>query len=276
MYSLPILIKLGDLEIRKVIKTSEMSIEKFFDIISEIIDRLPQMVDSLNKLAAFEGYENDLQNVADLKRLLVRIGYNRLTASIDEIIHVSKDEDMALAIPFVKTVLDGINWLFPRLLLARVQEGSKPNAGSSMQSEYDLALKQLQREEETRKLKILAIDDMLFILQTIAQVLGKEYKIYKLTNPTMLETTLQYITPELFLLDCDMPQRSGFDLVPAIRSYEEHKTTPIIFLTSTGTADNIATAIKLGACDYIVKPFQADLLRQKIAANIARKIYIEK
>jgi PleD family two-component response regulator len=132
-------------------------------------------------------------------------------------------------------------------------------------------MRQLYKDELARKLKILAIDDMLFILQTISQVLSKEYKIYKLTNPTMLETTLQYITPELFLLDCDMPQRSGFDLVPAIRSYDEHKTTPIIFLTSTGTADNISAAIKLGACDYIVKPFQADLLRQKVSANIVRK-----
>jgi two-component system chemotaxis response regulator CheY len=87
----------------------------------------------------------------------------------------------------------------------------------------------------------------------------------------MLEEALQYVTPELFLLDCDMPQRSGFDLVPVIRSYAVHKTTPIIFLTSTGTADNISTAIKLGACDYVVKPFQADMLRQKVATNIVRK-----
>jgi two-component system chemotaxis response regulator CheY len=72
-----------------------------------------------------------------------------------------------------------------------------------------------------------------------------------------------------------MPQRNGFDLVPVIRSYEEHKTTPIIFLTSTGTADNISAAVKLGACDYVVKPFQADLLRQKVAANIIRKKQFE-
>jgi CheY-like chemotaxis protein len=271
MYSLPILIKQGDLEVKKVSESSDMPIEKYYDMISELIARMPQMVESLNKLTAFDGSEDDLRNLADLKKLLGRIGYNRLTASIDEIIHACKDEDMALAIPFVKIALDGINWLFPRLLLARVQAESKPYDGLSIQSEYNLALRQLYKDELSRKLKILAIDDMLFILQTIAQVLSKEYNVYKLTNPTMLETTLQYIKPELFLLDCDMPQRSGFDLVPAIRSYEIHKTTPIIFLTSTGTADNISAAIKLGACDYIVKPFQADLLRQKVAANIVRK-----
>jgi CheY-like chemotaxis protein len=271
MYSLPTLIKLGDLDIQKLHETTDMPIEKFYDLVSEVIARAPQMVDSLNKLAASDGTEDDVHNLADLKKLLGRIGYNRITAAIDEIIHASKDEDMALAIPFVKIALDGINWLFPRLLLSRIQGGSQTYNELTLQSEYKLAVRQLYKDELSRRLKILAIDDMLFILQTISQVLSKDYKVYKLTNPTMLETTLQYIQPELFLLDCDMPQRSGFDLVPAIRNYEIHKTTPIIFLTSTGTADNISAAIKLGACDYIVKPFQADLLRQKVAANIARK-----
>jgi PleD family two-component response regulator len=185
---------------------------------------------------------------------------------------------MALAIPFVKTVIEGFTWFFSRLLMARIPPGANPTptpVGLTLQSEVKVALRQLHQEEIARKLRIMAIDDMLFILQTISQVLSKEYKVYKLTNPTMLEEALQHITPELFLLDCDMPQRNGFDLVPAIRSYEEHKTTPIIFLTSTGTADNISAAVKLGACDYVVKPFQADLLRQKVAANIVRKKQFE-
>jgi CheY-like chemotaxis protein len=270
-YSLPILMKLGDLDIPKMAETSDMAIEKFFDLLSEITVRAPQMLDSLNKIATFDGNENDIQNIADLKKNLGRIGYNRLTAPIDEVIRACKDEDMALVIPFIRIVIDGFNWIFSRLLIAQMPAGSKPSAGGSLQSELKAALKKLQQEESDRKLKILAIDDMMFILQTITQVLGKEYRVYKLTNPTMLEATLQYVKPELFLLDFDMPQRNGFDLIPVIRNFEEHKKTPIIFLTSTGTADNISTAVKLGACDYVVKPFQADLLRQKVAANIVRK-----
>jgi PleD family two-component response regulator len=184
---------------------------------------------------------------------------------------------MALAIPFVQTVLDRLNFIFPRLLISKTQPGSKPpGSGLPLQSEVKLALRQLRQEDLSRKLKILAIDDMLFILQTISQVLSKEYKVHKLINPTMLEDALKYVTPELFLLDCDMPQRSGFDLVPIIRTYEAHRTTPIIFLTSTGTADNISAAIKLGASDYVVKPFQAEMLRQKVASNIVRKNNFEK
>jgi len=112
---------------------------------------------------------------------------------------------------------------------------------------------------------------MTFMLDTISNILNKEYEVYKLTNPTLLEAALQYITPELFLLDYDMPHRNGFELVPVIRSYHEHQNTPIIFITSIDRAVNIATAIKLGACEYILKPFQADLLLEKVAQHIRRK-----
>jgi DNA-binding response OmpR family regulator len=92
-----------------------------------------------------------------------------------------------------------------------------------------------------------------------------------MTDPTKLEKFLQQITPELFLLDYNMPVLSGFDLIPIIRNFEEHKNTPIIFLTSMGTQTNVATAFKLGACDFIVKPFQGLQLREKIKKHIVRK-----
>jgi CheY-like chemotaxis protein len=271
-FNLATLLKLNDLDVRKITAATNMPVEKYFNMLSEFIDRAPQMIDSLNKIAAFEDIEESLKNLEQLRKSLTRLGYHKLSAPIGEIIQASKDEDMALAIPFVEAVFEGFSYLFSRLITAQIPEGApNPYEGLSLESALDLTIKELSGAESSRKLRILAIDDMLFILQTISQVLGKEYRIYKLTNPTMLEDALQYVTPELFLLDCDMPQRSGFDLVPVIRSFELHKTTPIIFLTSTGTADNISAAIKLGAADYVVKPFQAGLLRQKVAANIVRK-----
>jgi PleD family two-component response regulator len=141
----------------------------------------------------------------------------------------------------------------------------------TLRDAHKQAFDEVIREESSRKLKILAVDDMLFMLNTVSQILSSEYQVYELTDPTMLETVLQFITPELFLLDYDMPQRNGFDLVPIIRSYPEHKDTPIVFLTATGTNASVVTALKLGACDYLVKPIQAKLLRHKVAAHIVRK-----
>ena len=118
---------------------------------------------------------------------------------------------------------------------------------------------------------ILIIDDSPVILKTISLVLSDKYKVFTLAKPEMLGNMLEQITPELFLLDYKMPGITGFELIPIIRRHMEHKDTPIIFLTSAGTVDNVASAIMLGACDFIVKPAQPEILREKIAEHIKRK-----
>ncbi len=132
-------------------------------------------------------------------------------------------------------------------------------------------LKLLDHEEATRKMRILAVDDSPVIVKTISSVLSEEYKVYGMTNPTMLDKFLKQITPDLFLLDYKMPELSGFDLIPIIRGFSEHKDTPVIFLTSEGTLAHVSAAFALGACDFIVKPFQGNILREKIAKHIVRK-----
>jgi putative two-component system response regulator len=120
-------------------------------------------------------------------------------------------------------------------------------------------------------MRILAVDDDPIIIETISSLLGNEYKVFGMTNQTMLEKFLQQVIPDLFLLDYKMPGRSGFELIPIIRSFEDHKDTPIIFLTSMGTVDHVSAAAALGACDFIVKPFKDNMLREKVAKHIVRK-----
>jgi len=125
-------------------------------------------------------------------------------------------------------------------------------------------------ETGNNALIILAVDDSPVILKSVSSVLGDKYKVFTLPKPTELEKVLEKLTPDLFLLDYMMPEISGFDLIPIIRSYGKHKKTPIIFLTSEGTMDNVTAAVALGACDFVVKPFHPDVLREKIAKHIVR------
>jgi PleD family two-component response regulator len=131
-------------------------------------------------------------------------------------------------------------------------------------------LENLILEEANRKMKILAVDDAPVILKTISVALSNEYKVYTLSNPLFVEKFLEQITPELFLLDYKMPGLNGFELIPIIRKFEEHKDTPIIFLTSMGTNDYVSAAAMLGASDFVIKPFQGNVLREKIAKHIVR------
>jgi PleD family two-component response regulator len=119
------------------------------------------------------------------------------------------------------------------------------------------------KQEEVKPI-ILAVDDSPSILRTTKAVLDEKYKVYTLNNPEQLPTLLGMIIPDLFLLDCNMPGLSGFDLVPIIRKFPEHEETPIIFLTSDGTIDNISAAMGFGARDFIIKPIDLLILREKV------------
>jgi len=112
---------------------------------------------------------------------------------------------------------------------------------------------------------ILAVDDNPSILQALNLILGDDYKVYTLPQPQAIKDVLGRVVPDLFILDCHMPVMHGFELVPVIRSHAEHEDTPIIFLTSEGTIDNVSVATTIGASGFIVKPINEDILRAKVA-----------
>jgi PleD family two-component response regulator len=124
--------------------------------------------------------------------------------------------------------------------------------------------------EKKAKLRpvVLAVDDDPSILKTVSFQLGERYKVHTLPNPNKIKMLLNSLTPDLFLLDYNMPGCSGFDLVPIIRSLPEHTDTPIVYLTTEGTEDKITTAAHLGASGFILKPVDGKILREKVAQNL--------
>ena len=115
---------------------------------------------------------------------------------------------------------------------------------------------------------ILAVDDNPSILKSVNFFLRDKYNVSTLPNPERIRDLLAMITPDLFILDCNMPGMNGFDLVPIIRSYPDHTETPIIFLTGEGTVDNFSVAANLGASDFLVKPIDENMLRDRAAKHL--------
>jgi len=111
---------------------------------------------------------------------------------------------------------------------------------------------------------VLAVDDNPSILQTINHLLCDDYKVYTLPQPQAILEVLGRVVPDVFILDCHMPGLHGFELVPMIRGVPEHEDTPIIFLTSEGTIDNVSVATTIGASGFIVKPIDEAVLRNKV------------
>ncbi|MCL2633922.1 MAG: response regulator [Oscillospiraceae bacterium] len=115
---------------------------------------------------------------------------------------------------------------------------------------------------------VLAVDDDPGTLKAINFLLKDRYLTYTLNESIKLKQLLTMITPDLFLLDCIMPDLCGFDLVAIIREHAAHKETPIVFMTADGTADNMFTAVSYGASDFIIKPIEEAILSEKLALHL--------
>ncbi len=112
--------------------------------------------------------------------------------------------------------------------------------------------------------KILAIDDMPDVLLTIRSFLKIKYEVFTATNHMTALQVLAHKDPDLILLDIEMPDKDGFDILRLIRKIRGYENTPVIFLTSNVTTDNIRRSRAMGGNDFIRKPIDSQVLLSRI------------
>jgi len=78
-------------------------------------------------------------------------------------------------------------------------------------------------------------------------------------------------SPDLCLLDVDMPDLSGFDLCRALKADPDCRLIPVIFLSGSTNAGDKVKGLDLGAVDYVTKPFDAFELRARVRAALRTK-----
>ncbi len=117
--------------------------------------------------------------------------------------------------------------------------------------------------------KILLIDDEQRMLDLLSLYLTPhQYQCTKAQGP---REALRYLETQAFdivLLDIMMPEMSGFELCAKIRSFSD---VPIIMLTAREQQEDIVKGLKLGADDYITKPFNEEELLARIEALLRRQ-----
>ncbi len=73
---------------------------------------------------------------------------------------------------------------------------------------------------------------------------------------------------EIIFSDINMPVMNGLALLKALRGTDVYKKTPIFMVSTENEKDVILTAIIEGATDYIIKPFTAEVVKQKISLRL--------
>jgi two-component system, chemotaxis family, chemotaxis protein CheY len=74
---------------------------------------------------------------------------------------------------------------------------------------------------------------------------------------------------DLILLDWNMPNLSGFEALKAIKANPATKTIPVIMITSEAEKSHVLDALRLGAANYVIKPFTAAVLKERLGQYIA-------
>lgn len=113
------------------------------------------------------------------------------------------------------------------------------------------------------KPKLLIVDDEKNMRWAISRALEKEgYEIYEASNGQEGIAIFERNRPDVMLLDLKMPVMDGMETLKKIR--ETNTTTPILMLTAHGTMETAIEAMKLGAMDYLSKPFDVEELKVQI------------
>ena len=115
---------------------------------------------------------------------------------------------------------------------------------------------------KNKKILVLVVDDDVKILDLIEKIFkGTEFDVLKAYDGYNGIQIAKKHKPSIILLDILMPNYDGFMISRAIKRNVDTKNIPIIFLTGIKSKEHIQKAIKVGASDYIVKPFvPGDLL----------------
>ncbi|MEY3288808.1 MAG: hypothetical protein RLZZ419_1050 [Pseudomonadota bacterium] len=126
---------------------------------------------------------------------------------------------------------------------------------------------------DIKQTTVLVIDDDKFQHKIINNSLKDEpYKIISMLHGENALTLLLRTRPDIILLDINMPDFSGIEILQRIKSYKHLSGVPIIMITSDQSRDTIIECIKKGATNYIVKPFTRTLLLEKIRTALTNAI----
>ncbi len=111
---------------------------------------------------------------------------------------------------------------------------------------------------------ILAVDDAAIILSRIWDALRNDYEVTTINSGVRALKYLEQEKPDLILLDIRMPIKDGIQTLREIRAMEDRGDIPVIMLTGVEDSQFVLESVKLGICDYILKPFHDDDLRNRI------------
>ncbi len=120
-----------------------------------------------------------------------------------------------------------------------------------------------------KKPKIIVVDDNVTNLNIVRKALEDQYDLVLVPSGEKALAILAKVNPDLILLDIEMPDMDGFEVIERIKKMPHPITeVPVIFLTARDDTRTEFEGLDLGAVDYIIKPFSFPLLLKRVELHL--------
>ena len=129
--------------------------------------------------------------------------------------------------------------------------------------------------EAKERQQILIVDDSQINCEILAEILKDEYRILEAANgEECIDLLKQYGTGiALLLLDINMPVMDGFEVLALMNRKHWIEDIPVIMISSEDSASYVRRAYEMGASDYISRPFDVQVVHQRVSNTI--KLYVK-
>ncbi len=123
-----------------------------------------------------------------------------------------------------------------------------------------------------RAASVLVVDDSPVNLRLLAHILNNMgHTVRPAKNGRMALASAQSAPPDLILLDIMMPEMNGFEVLTRLKADPELRDVPVLIISALDDMDSIVKGIKMGAEDYLPKPFEQVLLQARIETCLEKK-----
>jgi len=117
---------------------------------------------------------------------------------------------------------------------------------------------------ENKNKIILVVDDDVTSLKLAEKILEQDYRVALVNKGELVFNYLDKNTPDLILLDLNMPEVDGFEVIRRLKENNKHKDIPVVFLTANQDTIVEGECLQAGAIDFVNKPFVPLVLKSRV------------
>ena len=126
------------------------------------------------------------------------------------------------------------------------------------------------RADKSLKTKIALIDDDNDMVDLLSTYLNNEFDVSIFTNVKEITDKLVDLNPDIILLDVNMPDKDGFEIIEELKVNRRTRGIPVIFISALTESEYAIKGLQLQAEDYIRKPFNPEEIKLKINGILRR------